>query len=74
MEKKAFSETKSISRLFDLQRFAPNGRLASIINDVEYRYGTALSDEELAYVNAAGEADPMELSDNPPYGSEEDPL
>jgi len=42
--------------LFDYQRFSDNVRLNAIIVDVEKRYATALSDEDLSLVSAAGEA------------------
>lgn len=44
-----------IKKLFDYQRFENNARLASIISQTEERYGKALSEEELFFVNAAGE-------------------
>ena len=52
-----------ISRMkytLDYQRFSPNSRLSELIEDVQRRY-TALSDEDLLYVSAAGE--PYRLDD-----------
>ena len=43
--------------LFDYQRFNANARLNTLINDVENRYAaSALGDDDLAFVSAAGEA------------------
>ena len=52
MERKLF-------QAFDRQRFQQNGRLASIIGDVESRYARALSDDDLEMVSAAGTAEPV---------------
>lgn len=65
---------KNISRLFDLQRFQQNERLRAIIGDVEDRYATPLSDEDLTYVNAAGEVEPTVPSQPLSDGTEEAPL
>jgi hypothetical protein len=43
-----------IKYILDYQRFSPNSRLSELIEDVQRRY-TALSDEDLLYVSAAGE-------------------
>lgn len=40
--------------IFDYQRFSSNNRLSEMIEEVERRY-TALSDEDLFFVSAAGE-------------------
>lgn len=45
---------KKIQYTFDYQRFSPNSRLREMIQDVERRY-TALSDEDMLFVSAAGE-------------------
>jgi hypothetical protein len=45
---------KKIMYTLDYQRFFPNRRLSEMIEDVEQRY-TALSDETLLCVSAAGE-------------------
>ena len=48
-----------LKNLFDFQRFEEEPGLAEIIQDTMERYGTedhVLSDEDLALVNAAGEA------------------
>lgn len=74
IEKNISFDTSSLSRLFDLQRFAPNDRLAKIISDTESRYGAALSDDELTFVNAAGEAELAVPSDKAKGGTEEDTL
>ena len=67
-------EEKDISRLFALQRFRQNERLRAVIDEVESRYAVPLSDEDLTYVNAAGEAQPTVPSDEASDGTEEDPL
>lgn len=56
---------KTLYRLFDLQRFSGNHRLAEIIADTEKRYGSALSDDELEVVSAAGEPAPYVREDKP---------
>ena len=40
--------------VLDYQRFSPNSRLSTMIDNVEQRY-TKLSDEDLFLVSAAGE-------------------
>lgn len=57
---------KTLKRLFDFQKFSENPRLAEIISDVESRYGNALSDDELEWVNAAGEPVPPHISEDKP--------
>lgn len=52
---------KKLSRMFDFQKFAANSELASIIDEVEGRYPecgvTALSDDDLSFIAAAGQPD-----------------
>lgn len=51
-----------LKRLFDFQRFQRNDRMETLISETESRYGETpkeLSDEELDFVNAAGEVSPM---------------
>lgn len=66
-----FLKDNKISRLFDYQRFASNDRLAKIISDTESRYCAELSDDDLTFVNAAGDADPAIMSDHSPDDTEE---
>ena len=40
--------------IFDYQRFSPNSQLAELIAGTELRYRTALSDEDMELVSAAG--------------------
>lgn len=47
-----------LKKLFDYQRFERNERLEKLISETESRYAKDLSDEELTYVNAAGEVEP----------------
>lgn len=44
-----------LRKIFDYQRFEGNGRLEKLISETESRYANALSDDDLAFVNAAGE-------------------
>ena len=53
------STQKELTALFDYQRFAGNERLQALIADTENRCLHALSDDDLAWVSAAGE--PSEL-------------
>ena len=46
---------RRIKFTLDYQRFSPKSRLNEIIEDVQRRY-TALSDEDLLIVSAAGES------------------
>lgn len=46
---------KRLKALFDYQRFEKNPRLADIVEQTESRCKIELSDEELFFVNAAGE-------------------
>ena len=56
-----------LAQLFDRQKFEQNARLASIISDVESRYSkAALSDDELAWVSAAGDPDVKRLPSEEP--------
>ena len=48
-----------MKRLFDYQRFENNPRIAKMIGEAENRFAQALSDDELAFVNAAGETDTL---------------
>ncbi len=72
MKKNISSDTQSISRIFDFQRFAQNDRLAKIISDVECHYGAALSDDDLTCVNAAGEIESVMSSNQSSDGTEEE--
>lgn len=51
-----------LKKLFDFQRFQGNDRMETLISETESRYGETskgLSDEELDFINAAGEMPPM---------------
>ena len=59
MENKLFN-------LFDFQRFEKNPKLAAIIDDVESRYSGgiySLSDDDLGFVNAAGDVNTIKRED-----------
>lgn len=49
------STTKKLTALFDYQRFEGNKKLQALIDETETRYAYALSDDDLEWVNAAGE-------------------
>lgn len=53
-----------LKNIFDFQRFIPNAELEKLIIQTEKRYGECISDDELKYVNAAGDMD-MEKKKNP---------
>ena len=46
---------KVLKQMFDYQKFYGNSHLEMLINDTESRYGNVLCDDELEYVNAAGD-------------------
>lgn len=46
-----------LKSMFEYQRFSQNSRLSKIIADTESKYGTAISDEDLDFVAAAGDFD-----------------
>lgn len=51
---------KKMKHTFDYQKFSPNSRLSKMIEDVQQRYmeqsSMELSDEDLFFVAAAGDA------------------
>lgn len=56
--------TNKISALFDYQKFSPSEKLSKIIASTQARYGTALSDDDLLMVNAAGSFDSPTLPED----------
>ena len=58
---------EKLKRLFDLQKFQSNSRLAAMLADTESRYGAILSEDDLAQVSAAGNvgAIMVQLLDDP---------
>ena len=44
-----------LKKLFEYQRFEQNTSLENLISESEDRFAQSLSDEDLTYVNAAGE-------------------
>ena len=46
---------KLLEKLFEYQRFDPSSKLSRLIEETEERLGSALSDEDIECVNAAGE-------------------
>lgn len=63
---------KTLKNLFDFQRFAINSSLEKIIQDTQSRIPSALSENELSFVNAAGVPEIMGLqsggeSDDDPW-------
>lgn len=47
----------TLRELFDYQRFAGNRRLAALIERAAFSHAESLSDDDLEYVNAAGDID-----------------
>lgn len=43
--------------LFNYQRFTDNKKMAALITETENRYSHVVSEDELAYVSAAGDTD-----------------
>ena len=50
-----------LKKLFDFQKFEQNQKLSKMIDDAESE-GVLLTDEELSFVNAAGEVAPGDVS------------
>ncbi len=46
---------KKLNAMFDYQKFEKNTSLAKLIAETENRYAAELSDDDLGFVNAAGE-------------------
>lgn len=59
---------KKLKHLFDYQNFQKNPRMMAMIADAEGRYGTALSDDDLSCVNAAGEPETPVIPPRLPVG------
>lgn len=55
LQKRNINMEKTLKRLFDYQKFSGNSRLEAMIRDTESRYDSVLSDDDLEYVNAAGD-------------------
>lgn len=53
-----------LKNMFEYQRFSQNSRLSKIIADTEAKYASALSDDDLDFVAAAGESDIDEETKN----------
>ncbi len=45
-----------VKNLFDFQKFAANKNLAQMIEKTQLKYSKELSDDDLLFVNAAGDA------------------
>ena len=54
--------------LFDYQRFEKNEKLEKLINETESRYAAGLSDDDLSFVNAAGEINRGNIKADPGSG------
>ena len=56
-----------LKKLFDYQKFEGNAKLADLIERSDSRFAQALSDEDLAFVNAAGDfpSPPIEQKPKP---------
>lgn len=64
---------RKLRNILDYQRFSSNPRLSAMISDVEKRYAGAarheLSDDELSFVNAAGNANPAKEDKDDPLNT-----
>lgn len=45
---------KKLKQMFDYQAFSGNKEIDRMMKEAETRYGSALSDDDLFFVNAAG--------------------
>ena len=45
---------KKLKQMFDYQAFSGNKEIDRMMQEAETRYGSALSDDDLYFVNAAG--------------------
>ena len=52
-----------LKKLFDYQRFAKNGRVDKMANEADARADAAISDDDLAGVNAAGQIENIRAKD-----------
>lgn len=59
-----YNHRVGLKQLFDSQRFYRNRRLQVLIEDSENRYSNLLSDDDLSFVNAAGETDAFRAADD----------
>lgn len=58
MKRQVSEET--LFKLFDYQRFESDPLLKALISETESEYGAEISDDDLSFVNAAGEANPTD--------------
>ena len=66
---------RTLKRLFDYQRFENNSRLGGMIRETETRYGLRggmqeLSDDDLMFLNAAGDLSAAKGEDRDPDQTE----
>ena len=59
---------KKLRTLFDFQKFINNEKMSSLISSTQSHFPVSLSEDELAYVNAAGAPEIMA------YTGEKDPM
>lgn len=62
----------TIKNLFDFQKFTTNKNLAQLIEKTELKYKRELSDDDLAFVNAAGDANAVMRSSRKTEGINDD--
>ena len=62
----------TIKNLFDFQKFTANKNLAQLIEKTELKYKRELSDDDLAFVNAAGDANAVMRSSRKTEGIDDD--
>ena len=53
-----------LGRLFDFQKYENNEKLRKMINEIEGRFDSMLSDDELEIVSAAGDSQVVASSHN----------
>ena len=61
-----------VKNLFDFQKFTANKNLAQLIEKTELKYKRELSDDDLAFVNAAGDANAVMRSSRKTEGINDD--
>ena len=52
---------RKLAQIFEYQKFQKNSRLADLIAETERRYSGAVSDEDLEWVNAAGDSSAVHI-------------
>lgn len=61
-----------VKSLFDFQKFAANKNLAQMIEKTQLKYSKELSDDDLLFVNAAGDANAVMRASRKTEGKKND--